>query len=154
MTRVKGFIDKLIFALAACFLALPPSGCLWRLVGDHNAWMELTVTLPSPDDQPGGSPVSRDSGVQEAQRIINEVFARNGLKAQECPGPVDVEQYQCVAIYPYSVVALKSNRLYLSFTHRHSSHFTPPVKKTISELTQRLTARYGSESVTAAGRNK
>lgn len=131
------------FVIAGGFACLLLAGGCY--LGDATAHKTVAITLPMPRN--GTSLSVNVADVQQALELIDSVLVSNGYPRDRGLPPED-QARGLVASYGICGVTLKGRTLAAGCVGAHESHLSPPLERTMDQLQDALTRRYGPAGVT------
>ena len=116
-------------------------------MGDPIAHRIVAVDFPVPQQQTNVTLSATDPEIQEALRIIDEVFVANGFARDQNPPPPEDQAQGIIVAYGRYNVSLKGHRLIVNFVEFGKRHSSPIVMRTSNSMKDKLGSRFGAQRV-------
>jgi hypothetical protein len=131
--------------LRRCIFLLLMTGCFF---GDSIVHSTVSLSLQVPQEQTNMTFSVSDAQVQGALKLIDGTLASNGFVRDTNPLAAEDQARGIISLYGICSVSLKDNKLDVGFLETNKRHFSASVRKTIGQLKEALSNRYGADRVT------
>lgn len=133
--RTIALVYLLPFLVAGCFF------------GDAVVHKTVSLNLRPREDQSKATLSIDDPQVQEAMKLIDATLGANGFARDPNPIAAEDQARGLIAFYGICGVTLNSNKLDIGFLESHQRHFSAHTRKTIDQLKNNLSSRFGRQNV-------